>query len=381
MRVGHVSATIDDLSAGPSHSVRNLCEHLRRKGVEVDIHTLLDWRSPPTVEFPSLHRHRQNFKSVPGLGRLGMSSAMSSALKAAAAHTEVIHTHGLWLMPNIYPAWAVKGTACKTVLSPRGMLGDAALGFSSLKKSVVWALLQRRAVAATDCLHATCEAEHDEIRRYGIGAPVAVIPNGVDLPDLSRASPREKIVLSLGRIHPKKGLPNLIRAWSALEGRHPDWRLRIVGPSELGHAEELRRLAKEIGLSRVSIDDAEAGDAKTASYRQASVFVLPSLNENFALTVAEALAAETPVIATYGTPWRGLREERCGWWVDHGPDALAQALSEAISTSPEQLRAMGARGRAWMERDFSWPSVADQMRAVYGWLTHGGSPPSQVRFS
>src|SRR5262249_61773259 len=98
----------------------------------------------------------------------------------------------------------------------------------------------------------------------------------------------------------------------------PEWRLRIVGPDELGHASELAALAAELKTERVSIEDSLKGDAKTAAYRSADFFVLPTLNENFAITVAEALAAGTPVIATKGAPWHGLASKGCGWWVDHG---------------------------------------------------------------
>jgi glycosyltransferase involved in cell wall biosynthesis len=188
-----------------------------------------------------------------------------------------------------------------------------------------------------------------------------------------------RIVLSLGRIHPKKGLDRLVRAWAYVESTHPEWRLRIVGPDELGHASELEVLAAKLKTQRVSIEGSVAGDAKTAAYREADLFVLPSLNENFAITVAEALAAGTPVIATKGAPWHGLAREGCGWWIDHGVEPLAAALANAMVMTREALQAMGAKGRAWMARDFSWDRVAQDMLKIYGWLSFGGEVPSTVR--
>src|SRR5262249_30544183 len=150
--------------------------------------------------------------------------------------------------------------------------------------------------------------------------PVAIIPNGMDLPELparpTAGPPAERIVLSLGRIHPKKGLPRLIHAWSKLEAGYPGWRLKIVGPPEVGHDNELRALTSALGLTRVSVEGPIYGDAKTAAYQEADVFVLSTLNENFGLTVPEALAAGTPAISTKGAPWSGLEEEGCGWWID-----------------------------------------------------------------
>jgi glycosyltransferase involved in cell wall biosynthesis len=169
------------------------------------------------------------------------------------------------------------------------------------------------------CIHVTSEQEYEEIRGFGLANPVAIIPNGIDLPRLlgsKSAEPAvERIVLLLGRIHPKKGLARLVHAWSKVEVQYPNWRLRIAGPPELGHDNELRALAVSLGLTRISIEGPVYGEAKTVAYQYADVFALPTLNENFGLTVAEALAAGTPVISTKGAPWSGLEREGCGWWI------------------------------------------------------------------
>jgi glycosyltransferase involved in cell wall biosynthesis len=156
--------------------------------------------------------------------------------------------------------------------------------------------------------------------------------------------------------------------------------LRIIGPSEVGHDEELRTLVATLGLHRVSIGGPVYGDAKLAAIRAADLFVLPSLNENFAITVAEALAVGTPVIATKGSPWEGLESEGCGWWIDHGVGPLAAALTKAMLVPRPTLRAMGEKGKAWVKRDFSWDRVARDMIDVYSWLLQRAQPPALVRF-
>jgi glycosyltransferase involved in cell wall biosynthesis len=106
--------------------------------------------------------------------------------------------------------------------------------------------------------------------------------------------------------------------------------------------------------------------------------VLPTLNENFAMTVAESLAAATPVISTRGAPWAGLEGERCGWWIEHGIEPLAAALQEAMTLPRPELHAMGRRGRAWMERDFGWDAIARKMSGVYSWLADRADRPESV---
>jgi glycosyltransferase involved in cell wall biosynthesis len=286
-------------------------------------------------------------------------------------------------MPNLNAGRAALRAGKPFIVAPRGMLGPAALAFSRTKKRIVWALLQGAVVRRASCIHATSEQEHDEIRDFGLKNPIAIIPNGIDIPKLDSGSRAAnelgRIVLSLGRIHPKKGLDRLVRAWAQVESAHPEWRLRIVGPDELDHASELARLAVELKTHRVSIEGSLAGNAKIKAYRDADLFVLASLNENFAITVAEALAVGTPVIATRGAPWHGLAVEGCGWWIDHGVEPLAAALAEAMTMRREALQAMGKKGRVWMERDFSWDHVARDMLEVYHWLALHGNTPSTVR--
>ncbi len=133
-------------------------------------------------------------------------------------------------------------------------------------------------------------------------------------------------LLFLSRIHPKKGIPILLRAWRKVERRHPDWELVVAGPDEIGHLSQVRALAGELGLQRVSFPGPAYGDAKAALYRSADLFVLPTHSENFGMAIAEALAYAVPVITTTGAPWAGLEEHGCGWWIELSEGNLVDAL-------------------------------------------------------
>lgn len=355
---------------------------LSARGSHTELHTVRGWRDSGATAGPvgvPLTTHRQDFARTPVLGAMCLSGELERALRRGSA--DILHGHGLWLAPNLYPSSAARGGRAWVVISPRGMLSAEALAFSPLRKRVFWRLFQARALAEAACLHATSEAELGDIRTAGLPNPVAVIPNGVELPppagDRDREGPRT--ILSLGRVHPKKNLDVLLRAWAGVEAEYPDWRLRIVGPAELGHDQELKALSASLNLRRVAIEGPAFGPDRLAAYRDADLFVLPTRSENFAMTVAEALAAGVPVISTKGAPWAGLEAEGCGWWIDHGPDPLAAALRIALALPTDSLRAMGDRGRAWMARDFSWDRVAGDMLAVYAWLAQGAAQPATVR--
>jgi glycosyltransferase involved in cell wall biosynthesis len=324
---------------------------------------------------------RHAFANVPIVQKLQASKTMRRRLREQAAQNSILHVHGLWLMPNVYPSAAARRYRVPLILAPRGMLGREALKFSRYRKYLMWYAVQKVAVEAASCLHATSDQEYSEIRNFGLRQPVAVVPNGVDVPPVERRShdSGERTLLYLGRIHPKKGLDRLIAAWAELEDHRLDWKLRIIGPDEGGYLDRLKLQARNLGVRRVSFENPLFGEQKQKAYRSADLFVMPTLNENFAMTVAEALAQETPVICTKGAPWRGLEEHDCGWWIDHGKEALAGGLKLAMSKTPEELAAMGVRGRAWMIESFSWQSVALEMSSVYRWLCGANSIPPCVR--
>ncbi len=370
MRVIQIISSVANEAAGPSYSVTRLAQALAAHGLNVD---LMSSGIASSTGEGNLRTQifKQDFTSVPLLKKLCFSRALGDAIARSAADGAVLHGHGLWLMPNVYPGWNAAHHGRPLIVSPRGMLGKAALKFSNGRKKVFWALAQRHVLEVAKCLHATSVQEFEDIRAFGLKAAVAIVPNGIDVPVMDEAGCVQqrgiRTLLYLGRVHPKKGIDRLIRAWSHVEAAYPDWRLRIVGPSEGGHGEVLRGIAASLGLSRIQFEDGLYGKAKLAAYREADVFVLPTLNENFGMTVAEALANATPVISTKGAPWKGLVDNACGWWIDHGVEPLAATLAEAMALPRAALDEMGARGRAWMARDFSWDRIAAEMVDVYRW--------------
>lgn len=261
------------------------------------------------------------------------------------------------------------------------MLEPWALEYRRWKKLPVWWLWQRSAIEDAAVLHCTSEAEAQSLRRLGLGNPVAVVPNGVDVPALQHGNCRSDGYRSVGciaRLHPIKGLPLLLEAWASL--RPAGWRLRIAGPDKCGHEEELRAQAQTLGIAdSVEFRGPVYGQDKWEFLRSAGLFVLPSYSENFGVAVAEALACGVPVITTKGTPWGGLEQAGCGWWVEVGAEPLAAALEEAMRLTDAQRCAMGERGRRLVQEKFSWPEIARQMKEVYEWVLGGGRKPQCVR--
>ncbi|MBN8716009.1 glycosyltransferase [Thermomonas sp.] len=372
MKLLHVVPHISAEASGPSYSVPRLCQALAEEGHAVRLSCLGAGRPVPGVQ---LDVHPQ----WPVARRFAISPAHARALAHAADEVDIVHNHSLWSMVNVAAGWVVPGKRARLVVSPRGTLSSWALGHSRWRKRLLWPL-QRRVLAQADLLHATSEEEYREIRALGFNAPVAIVPNGIDVPELLRPEPVRgtRTLLFLSRLHPKKGIDRLLDAWAALEGEFPEWQLVIAGKGEPAHEAEVKAQAARLGLQRVRFPGPLYGQDKAAAYRAADLFVLPTHSENFGMVVAEALAHGCPAIVSKGAPWSGLEQEGCGWWIEHDVPTLQASLARAMALPVEALRAMGLRGREWMLREYGWASVARRLSACYRWMLEGGDVPAWV---
>jgi glycosyltransferase involved in cell wall biosynthesis len=296
----------------------------------------------------------------------------------------VVHVHGLWDASTCAAMRVICRRDVPVVVSPRGMLEPWALRHRWLKKRAFLAAYLWPILARADLLHATSEAEAETFRGLRLRQPLAVIPNGVDLADLPSPAgsvggtdgPRR--LLYLGRLHMKKGLENLLRAWSTV--RPNGWRLSIAGIDEGGYEARLKAMASQLGIQdSVDFPGPMLGEAKWRYLSSGTAFVHPSFSENFGIAVAEAMAAGLPVIATVGTPWSVLEERGMGWWVDPDPFALAKAIRAVVAAEPNDLRAMGGRARLHVRETFDWPTIAAAMASCYSWLRGTGPMPACIR--
>lgn len=308
---------------------------------------------------------------------------------------EIVHDNGLWLKLGHLIAKECEKRSIPRVVSPRGCLDPWALQYRNWKKRIALRLYQQKDLESVTCFHAASEVEAENIRAFGLKQPIAIIPNGVNLPDdekwkeesikekgdtkpisssqnqpisafqdFSVSAFDKRTALFVGRLHPIKNLPNLLRAWAKV--KPADWQLRIVGSDEVNQRAHLLSLASELGIrDSVSIEDPCYGEAKEALFREAELFFLVSKSENFGISAAEGMAAGLPVIASRSTPWSCIEANQLGWWVEGEPDPLAEAIADATAQSPDALHAIGQRGRAYAAKEFAWPAIAEKMKDTY----------------
>ena len=314
-----------------------------------------------------------------------------NAVRQELKKATVIHITGLWNLTSHQAIVESKKLEIPIIISPQGMLEPWAIKQRFWKKKLAWLLYQNWDLKSAKVIHATAEQEAENLRRLGLRQPIAIIPNCINFENLKTVTSKNYLNLStnpknvnkirkllfLSRIHPKKGLIELVRAWSKI---HPkNWKVVVAGPSEGDHRAEVELFIKKKKLTKYfEFVGSVEGEEKNKLYQTADLFILPTFSENFGIVVAEALASGVPVITTKAAPWQGIEKFKCGWWIDVGEEPLKFALEEALHSSPEKLSEMGERGKIYAENTFGSIMVAKQMLEVYRWMLGEVKKPDYI---
>jgi glycosyltransferase involved in cell wall biosynthesis len=379
MNIKHVLASIDKSTGGPARSVTALIESIIKvnKRVEVSLETLSS--NDPIINFFSSQNGEINFHKKKKTAYL--QSLRNNILNHKP---QILHGHGLWQMPVHQMAMLARKKKIPYIITPRGMLEPWSLTQGKLKKQIALKLFQYKDLVRANCIHATARMEVDSIRKLGFTNPIAMIPNGISISDFPLTIPKKqktpKKILFLSRIHVKKGIENLIEAWSLIDFEIRDnWIIEIVGNGDIAYIKSLKELISFKDLqNQIKILPPVFGKDKIELYRESSLFILPTFSENFGIVIAEALTSYTPVITTKAAPWKGLEDYDCGWWIDIGVEPLKKAILNALNSSEERLSLMGVNGRRLIEDNYSMESVAKKMLILYDWVINKTEVPSFV---
>jgi glycosyltransferase involved in cell wall biosynthesis len=315
------------------------------------------------------------------------------ARSESAGEFEILHQHGIWqLFSRITARW--RDTHRKpTIVAPHGSLEHWALQQSGWKKRVALWAYERSNLENATCIQATTSEEVAGIRAFGLRNPVAIIPNGIaaewlDMPADADHFRRvhgiregRRLMLFMSRFHRKKGLVELVHAFAAAQDAMKDWDLVLAGAADgPEYAAAVRTAIAKTGLAPRVYFVGELGAAeKRNALAACELFVLPTMSDNFAIVIAEALGAGVPVLTTEGAiAWRCLEEERCGWWIPNGVNRLAQALRDIAKLPSAELAEMGGRGAQLVRRKFLWSHAAERSIEVYRWIVGESARPDCV---
>lgn len=282
---------------------------------------------------------------------------------------DIVHINSCWEVLCSSTVFKAKSLGYRVVITPHGMLEPWVISKNYWNKKLPALLLyQKKSLRMADAIIATAESEKENLLRLNYNDKIHVIPTGItaDKIQLKTDWKLKKTIMFLALLRPNKGADLLIKAVKRLEKELFNYHVIIAGNGELTYVESLKSLVRRLNLGKtVVFTGAVYGDDKWSLYRKADVFVLPTLNENFGIVVAEALACGTPVITTKGAPWHDLETWKCGWWIDRDVDSLTNALREFLMLDEKELEEMGRNGRRLVEEKYSSKVMADKMAELY----------------
>lgn len=319
--------------------------------------------------------------------RVSFNMLLGGELSHAVSNADVVHIHGLWEPHCITTGVVARRQHKPVIISAHGMLESWALRNKIWKKWPYSLLVERPNLRRATVLRALTLAEAGDYRRYGLSNPIVLIPNGVDLgkkgkPDLFLSSWPElrgrRLVLYFSRIHYKKGIDLLVKAWAKVVTQFPDAHLVIAGQDFEGTQSTVEQLVQAYSLHEVvTFTGPLYGEMKASLLSAASLFVLPSHSEGFSVAVLESLAAGLPVIITKGCNFGAVRSSGAGWIISPSIGEIEGSLQEALALSNFDLKRRGDLGFQLVRSNYSWSSIGKQMADIYDWML-GGSRPTSV---
>jgi glycosyltransferase involved in cell wall biosynthesis len=315
-----------------------------------------------------------------GPSNFGFSRSLAAQMDQIAAASKLVHIHTAWTYPGLAAMRACRKVGVPFVVMPHGMFDGSSLRRKWVKKQLYGRFVEWPNVRAAAAMVYTHEEERrlaeNSVSRLPAGF---VVPLGSDPPPvLSRQDlatqfieryPQfrdRRIVLFLSRLHPKKGLDLLIPAFRSVASRIRDSQLVIAGAGDDAYLSSLRRLVGKEGLvDRITFTGPLYGNVKWEAFAAASMFVLPSYQENFALVVVEAMRMALPIVLSRRVNiWSDIVGGGAGVPCDLSADSVAATICRLLA-DPDLAGQIGLRGKQLATDRYTWNQTAAALESVY----------------
>lgn len=299
---------------------------------------------------------------------------------------DILHMEALWRYPHILMGIWKKHHKTPIVCSPHGMLDPYIIKNQGKIKQIIAKAFFQKGLEAVDCYHALCQKEFNDIREYGLKQPVAIIPNGINLPNPNLKFQKyttKKHLLYLGRLHKKKGIDLLLNALAAIKKESSNlldnWQIDIVGWDDENCKFELERIVKENNLGKIVLFHGGLfGCDKQRMYANADGYILPSHGEGLPMTVLEAWSWKLPVIITPECHLPEGYETNAAIRIEDNMKSVKEGLLIFFKMSDKDRHTMGLNGYELVRQNFTWDASANKMIAVYEWLLGNISKPEFI---
>lgn len=379
MNILQTIANFGAKSGGTSTCTYDLISALQEINCKTDLVTVL----PKNENDPLMGDGEKWIKTLPNdyISPYGYSKNLCNFIKNSTY--DIYHTNGLWMYCNHITCKIARHKHKPYIITPHGMLFTEAIHRSYWKKWPLIKLYFKKDIECASCIHATCEQEANDIRKFGYKGPIAIIPNPANLPDYINDINKSRNYTGaisfgfLGRLHPIKKVENILYAAARISDQNK-FKIIIIGKGDDKYESFLHEEVKRLELNNVEFKGFVTGREKFEMLSNLSCLFVPSDFENFGMIVTEALSVGTPVMASLGTPWEELNTRHCGWWMDRTPDNISSVMERIICMSETQIKTMGQNGIELVKAKYTAIKVAEQMDILYKWLINKEVKPNFI---
>ena len=304
-------------------------------------------------------------------------------MRRNASRYDHVIVNGIWQFHSFGTRQALRTLGIPYFLYTHGMLDPwfkRTYPLKHLKKSLYWPWAEYRVLRDAQAVCFTCEEERvlarQSFTRYRCKEAVVSYGTAVPAgdPEAQRRAYRAKfpalcdkrLLLFLGRLHPKKGCDLLIEAFAHVAERDAAMHLVMAGPDQTGWQAHLQALAAHWGIAdRITWPGMLSGDLKWGAFHAADAFVLPSHQENFGIAVAEALACGLPVlISNKVNIWREIEADQAGLVAPDTVEGTTRLLSTWVSLPLAERQAMQRQAQDTFQRRFEITNAAQSLLRV-----------------
>ena len=378
MKILHVIHSLSPTGGGPGEHVKQLSRTLIEKGHTSEVASL-DSPNAPYITYMPLRVNALG----PGMSGYGYSGHLVPWLKENAAGYDSVIIHGIWQYSSFGVWLALRKTNTPYFIFPHGMLDPwfkQRHPFKHLKKSFYWFWSEYKVLRDAKAVLFTCEQERALARQsfWPYKVKEEVVGCGTVPPPLEKGNARElflnkyphlrnrRLLLFLGRIHPKKGCELVIKAFMKIAKRNSDMHLVMAGPDQIGWQKKLRRLCKRFNIdSNVTWTGLLSGDLKWAAFNAADVFILPSHQESFGIAVTEALSCGVPVlISNKVNIWREIEKDKAGFVASDNLQGVVVLLERWLNLPDNEKDTMRKRAEECFLRRFTIQKAAQNLIAI-----------------
>ena len=259
----------------------------------------------------------------------------------------------------------------KFFIAPRGELEDNALIYHhKIKKFMIFSFLKRLYSKSTFVLLTSQQELQFSKKFFKPDMEFKLLPNFIEIdkePKKIKAKNKKNILL-LSRIHPKKKVENLIKAYINLdENIKKKHKLIIAGGYSKQYYDFLISIVRQHNEeSSISFVGHKDGKEKEELYKNSKIFVLPSESENFGNVVLEALMHKTPVITSIYTPWQEIEKHKCGFWIDNSPETIEKYIRKILSMKDTEYEKMSENAYKFVDRYYNIENNTQKIMDAFG---------------